>query len=303
MYNRSSVIGRAIESCLSQSFGDFELLIVDDASNDISVATVLAYDDSRIRVFQHEMNRGPCPARNTAIEQARGQWYIMLDSDFALLPGALESLYMRTLSAAPDIGNMASSCVWDTGQVTPMPEPLLYPLDYCEYMRWSAEVMISEKLECIRSAVFQDVRYPNTRAWEFQFHLDLAQRWKVSIARDVVAKIFSDAPNRLTTARGSQAVQRVLEDASDKLLSYEAILQHHGGVMRECAPKLYRYTLGLTGNQAFLVGKKRDGFIYSWRSIRQYPWSLDPYLGLLAGMFGHRLTAWATVLRRWARKQ
>lgn len=56
-----------IEGCLAQDFRDFELVIVDDGSRDDSVAVAARYADSRIQILRHNRNRGPCPARYTAV--------------------------------------------------------------------------------------------------------------------------------------------------------------------------------------------------------------------------------------------
>ena len=157
MFNRATTIGRAIESALAQTDGDFELLVVDDCSTDESVWVVKSYDDSRIRLLRARPQSGPCPARNTAIAAARGQWCVMLDSDFAFLPGALAALRARAADGAgADVGNLASSCLWDDGARLPSPpRPTVDP----GFSRVSGVARygpaVSEKLECIRRSVFQ----------------------------------------------------------------------------------------------------------------------------------------------------
>ena len=84
VYNRPREILRCIDSCLSQSFDNFELIVVDDASEDETVAAVLSRKDDRLRLVRHEVNKGMGAARNTGNDTARGRWIIRLDSDFAL---------------------------------------------------------------------------------------------------------------------------------------------------------------------------------------------------------------------------
>jgi glycosyltransferase involved in cell wall biosynthesis len=301
MFNRSMTIRRAIESCLSQKFPDFELLITDDASSDDSVAVASSYADSRIKIFRHAHNRGPCPARNTAIAHARGKWCVIVDSDFALLPGALENLLARTRNAPPEIGSVASSCLWDTGEITPLPTVPDVPLDFRGYLQWVETLTIPEKLDCFRREVFATIRYPDSRAWEFEFHMNWTRRWRLQVTRDVMVKIYTDAPNRITMAPGSGAVQRMLDDAPDKLASFERILRDHGTIMRECAPKLYNYTVALAGNQAFLTGQRRKGLKYVSTAIARHPLSAGLWGLMCLGMLlGPTATAWANVLRRQA---
>jgi glycosyltransferase involved in cell wall biosynthesis len=297
-YNREACIGRAVESCLAQAFADFELIVVDDASTDATVAVVESFRDSRIRLIRHATNRGPCPARNAAIRAAEGEWCVMVDSDFALRPNALQVLYDRSRNAPSDVGNLASSCMWDTGDVSPAPPRSMRLLDYCDYLTWMQELSISEKLECVRRSALSEIRYPDSRAWEFEFHLDLACRWRIELSEEILVDVFSDAPNRLTTASDTVAMQRVLADASDKLASFESILDKHGDGLRRCAPRLYNYTVTLTGHHAFLVGNRGRGLRYLAAALRSNPREVSTWAALVVGLLGRRAAAWATVKRR-----
>ncbi len=89
-YNRADAIPRTIESVLSQTLEDLELIIVDDASDDDTDEVVASYDDDRIRFFQHEENQGASVARNTGIDHAEGEYMAFLDSDDVWLPTKVE---------------------------------------------------------------------------------------------------------------------------------------------------------------------------------------------------------------------
>jgi PGF-CTERM protein len=80
-YNRTNLLPRAIDGVLRQAYRDWELLIVDDASEEDTAAVVDGYDDERIRLLAHDRNRGAAAARNTGIEHARGEYVAMLDDD------------------------------------------------------------------------------------------------------------------------------------------------------------------------------------------------------------------------------
>ncbi|MEZ5010014.1 MAG: glycosyltransferase family A protein [Chitinophagales bacterium] len=71
------------ESVLSQTFTDFELLVIDDCSSDQTeeVANNYAKKDNRIKVLGFKENKGRCAARNLGIENASGVWNCFLDSD------------------------------------------------------------------------------------------------------------------------------------------------------------------------------------------------------------------------------
>ena len=93
VYNLENYIAATIESVRRQTFGDFEVIIVDDGSRDNSAerARAAAADDGRFRVISQE-NRGEAGARATGIENARGSWLCFLDGDDTLEPDYLQRL-------------------------------------------------------------------------------------------------------------------------------------------------------------------------------------------------------------------
>ena len=88
-YNRAASLERCVRSVLTQTFTDFEIVAVDDASTDESARVITALGDPRIRVMRHETNRGPSGARNTALRSAAGDVLAFIDSDDEWLPGKL----------------------------------------------------------------------------------------------------------------------------------------------------------------------------------------------------------------------
>lgn len=302
MFNRESTIGRAVESCLAQSFDQFELIVIDDGSADASREIVKGYSDSRIQLAASPANRGPCPARNLGISLAAGRWCVMLDSDFSLLPGALENLYQRTLRASKEIGNVASSCLWDCsfkeGNISPLPCVPDQVLDYLGYLRWSEGLTVSEYFNCVRREVFKEVRYPESRAWETSFHLDLALHWKLQVTRDVVVKIHTDAPNRLTTGKGPRVRRRLLLEAQDKLNDLEEIRRRHGEAIRRHAPKRHLSMIRETGRLFLLLGKRGAALRYIRPYLRAVPNDRKMWVILTLGMIGPGMLAWVASQRQ-----
>jgi glycosyltransferase involved in cell wall biosynthesis len=80
----------AVESVLAQTFGDFELLVIDDASGDGTPAAIEAYGDPRIRVLRNDANAGQVPSLNRGLREARGEYVARLDADDQMLPERLE---------------------------------------------------------------------------------------------------------------------------------------------------------------------------------------------------------------------
>lgn len=82
-YNSSEFIADTINSVLAQSTNDWEMIIVDDCSNDDSIGIINRYtkQDNRIKLIRHKKNCGVATARNAAIKEAKGRYIVFLDSD------------------------------------------------------------------------------------------------------------------------------------------------------------------------------------------------------------------------------
>jgi glycosyltransferase involved in cell wall biosynthesis len=94
----------AIDSILSQSFGDFELIIIDDASSLPDVKpTILSYNDPRIIFSENERNLGIALTRNKLLDLARGEYLAVMDHDDISLPDRFKK-QVEFLDANPEVG-------------------------------------------------------------------------------------------------------------------------------------------------------------------------------------------------------
>ncbi len=102
--NRAELLRRSVHSVLTQSFADFELIVVDDASTDHTQEVLASFGDARIRVIKRGKNAGAAAARNVAISAARGKYLAFQDDDDFWLVQKLER-QVAALEAAPaDVG-------------------------------------------------------------------------------------------------------------------------------------------------------------------------------------------------------
>lgn len=102
MFNVEKYIKESIESVLSQTYHNFELILVDDGCTDNTLKVVEQFDDFRIRLVK-QSNRGLPGARNTGINHARGIYIALLDADDFWAPEKL-ALHLRHLTTNPDVG-------------------------------------------------------------------------------------------------------------------------------------------------------------------------------------------------------
>ena len=102
-YNAGAYLRLAVDSVLSQTFADFELLIMDDGSNDGSLATVEAGRDSRIHLVHHTDNLGLIATLNSGVALARGSYLARMDADDLCEPERLER-QVDYLDGHPEVG-------------------------------------------------------------------------------------------------------------------------------------------------------------------------------------------------------
>lgn len=91
-YNRANTITRTVQSILNQTYNNIEIIIVDDGSTDNTNELIEKIEDKRIRIFRHPKNGGVIAAKNTALDNIKGEWFVFVDSDDEIIPEAIETL-------------------------------------------------------------------------------------------------------------------------------------------------------------------------------------------------------------------
>jgi len=118
-YNNENYIAEAIESVLNQTFRNWEIIIIEDYSTDNSLQIIKRYlNDRRIRLIQHDQNRGYVAALKTGIENVRSEYFGILDSDDCLTSSAIETMYSYHVRF-PDCGLIYSQFVFCHEDLTP----------------------------------------------------------------------------------------------------------------------------------------------------------------------------------------
>jgi glycosyltransferase involved in cell wall biosynthesis len=287
MYNRAAFIGRTLRSCLSQDWADFEIIVVDDASEDEShqVATTFVVD-KRVKLFRHEKNRGRCPTRNTGMREARGEWFVFLDSDDELLPGALRQIHTRAVTTGHNVGAMRFMCRDEHGKVSPAQAFRNEVWDYGEYVAWLEQIrgQASESLPCSRASTFPAIRYPDDHSEEGLYHLDIAQRHAILVCSDVVRLYHDDAHNRVT----SPNPKRVLQYAPDAAENAANVLARHGNMLQKRAPNVFADLLYVGAQSSLLAGKRSRGLTFA-RQYLKHNRSRKMYMVLGLGLLHARL--------------
>lgn len=120
VYKVEQFLSACIDSLLGQTFGDFEIILVDDGSPDNcpALCDAAAEKDRRVRVI-HQQNKGLSGARNAGLDIARGNWLAFVDSDDCVAPQFLEKLHTAAVKAGAEVAICSSLCIDEAGNVLP----------------------------------------------------------------------------------------------------------------------------------------------------------------------------------------
>jgi len=108
VYNGAATLNVAVQSILKQSFTDWELIILDDASMDNSLEMIRSFDDSRIRLVEGDKNLGLSARLNMAVEMANGMYFARMDQDDVSFPERIQK-QLNYLQEHPDVDLLASA--------------------------------------------------------------------------------------------------------------------------------------------------------------------------------------------------
>lgn len=168
-YNASRTIKESINSVITQTVKDWELIVIDDCSSDNTTEIISEFveKDNRIKFLKNDRNRGVSYTRNRAIELATGEWIAFLDSDDRWMSEKLEK-QLALSDKYPDmiICYTASSFVDDSGKPYDYVMPAVEQLDYKILLRKN---LISCSSVMIRSSVMKEIKMPSDSMHEDYF--------------------------------------------------------------------------------------------------------------------------------------
>jgi glycosyltransferase involved in cell wall biosynthesis len=157
LYNKAPYIQRSLRSVLAQTFGDFEVIVVDDGSTDAGPEIVATTQDSRVRLIQ-QRNGGVSAARNRGIAEARGSWIAFLDADDEYWPEFLQKV-RACADRFPTAGAIYARAAWmkDQTQVNLPQDQICEPTllsDYLHFVAFDKGYEMNSSAVAIRRDVF-----------------------------------------------------------------------------------------------------------------------------------------------------
>jgi glycosyltransferase involved in cell wall biosynthesis len=275
-HNRAGLLRQAIASVLRQSFHDFEIIVVDDASTDETRAAIASQADVRIRYFRHDKNRGGSASRNAGIAHATGEYIAFLDDDDCWLPEKLAAQVRLLDRCPPKVGAV-----------------------YTGYVRIDIEtggniaVVLAEK----RGDIYAELRAQNwvgtpstvvvrrecfDRAGLFDEKLKFGEDYDlwIRISRDYHFEFINEPLVRYAVHR-----DRLSADTKTILTGKEAQLAKYADYFAGDRRAYGRYFLSL-GVLYCYNRKLTEGRAAMCRAIRIYPYEIRPYINLFFTLWG-----------------
>lgn len=176
-YNREKLVSRAIESILTQTYRDFEFIIVDNGSSDRSgeIAEEYAKKDGRITVIHRE--KGTIAAgRNTALDAAKGEYIAFVDDDDWAEPDFLEFLLGLITGNGADMAICgAADKAFDEKKIMNTEEALIE-------LMWRKKYNVAFPAKLIKASLFENLRFPEEACFD-----DIALMYKLMAKAEKVA--------------------------------------------------------------------------------------------------------------------
>jgi glycosyltransferase involved in cell wall biosynthesis/SAM-dependent methyltransferase len=158
--NAEKYLGEAIESVFSQTFTDWELLLVDDGSMDRSTEVALSYARqfaTKVTYLQHEnhINKGMSASRNLGIERSKGKYIALLDADDVWLPGKLKS-QVQILEQHPEVALVATPAMYWYEDGSRRPQPMTIAPGIVSAGSWIPKILENDNNAACPSAVLMN---------------------------------------------------------------------------------------------------------------------------------------------------
>ncbi len=283
-YNRANLLPRTIKSVLNQTFQNFELIIIDDASTDSTEEVVKSFNDSRVIYIKNKKNwGGPARPKNIGIEKAQGEFVAFLDDDDEWLPQKLEKQLKIFEESKKNLGLVAcyalDVCV-DKNVVNkykitiPKNCSNVFPLilEKC-FIHSTSSVLI--KKQVLTKLGYFDENLKVTDDWELWIRI--LKEYEFDFVAEPLFKYYFHGKNVSETINVLQRIKEIEYILEKYKIFYEQYPRAKAGALRHM------------GTDYLLAGDIVKARCFFYKSIRQAPFFLRNYINLLVSFLGIKI--------------
>ena len=287
-YNRADILPRAINSILSQTYDDLEIIIIDDGSSEDIQSVLESIKSGKLKLIKHTENRGIAAARNTGIRASDSKYIALLDNDDEWLPEKLE-MQIKLMETEP-----AETAISDTGFINIIKNKSYYIPGF-EQRNKNSNIyrsIISKhfilpstillRRECFLSTGIFDENIPVFDDWDYFFRI--LNKYRIKSINEPLIRRYHHTDNV------SSKVDIVLN-------GYTRLVEKHYTEISEDRPLLSICYLKL-GQMSCFQGEAEKGREYLLKSIRINRLELRSYIAYLLSLLGKRFYRGSTMLYR-----
>jgi len=288
-FDRPELLKRAIQSLLSQSFRNFEYIIIDDGNNPGTPDAVKSFHDQRIVYFKHPYNKGTAAACNTGIKLAKGEFVCILGDDDEYLSGILQKFYDLFQQAGKEVDYVWTGVVRvrDTEKGDVIWRKAVWPEkfeDPEEGLEVASGIGSSFGL-CIRRVCFDKIGLFDESfkvSEDTEFMIRLARNFEFRTIPEVLVKIHAhDGPQQVKkrfTLENWMDYKKTIQLHSDFIFKHKNVMHAHA---KAYAMICYR------------VQKRNTGRKMYFQLIRRYPFNRIFYADLWClEVYGKHFKIW-----------
>lgn len=285
--DRVDLLKRAIDSVLSQSFKNYEIIVVDDHSEDGTPDFLRSLEDPRLRFISRRERGGGAAARNTGIGVAAGDFVAFLDDDDAWHSNKLQRQFER-MKQLPEVGMLYTGTVHifqDSGRIYRTVNPR-YRGEIFNDLLMQNMIGTTSSIMVRRQALMEvggfDELFPSCQDWDL--YLRLAQRWPIDFVDQSLVNFFLH-PVRITH-------------------NYDAGIKGRKMILKKYRPyignnsKILSLHFAAIGKLCCQAGRYAEGRHFLLKATRQNPGNMKVYKHLLPLLIGGRFYQEALKFKR-----
>ena len=275
-YNRADFLRTAILSVLSQTFQDFEIVVVDDASQDHTGKVIHDFHEKKIRYIKHDVNKGIAAVRNTGLLNSKGKYIGFLDDDDEWLPKKLQ-IQVDLLEGRPTKVGLVYCGFFQINRTTGaivgqyLPQKMGKMVNHVLVTNWigTTSVPLIRK-ECFDEVGLFDERLTFGEDWDMFNRI--AKEFHFEYIKEMLVKYHVHNEPRLT------------KNAQGIISSSDILLKKYGNIMA-VRKTLGRYFVSIGAEYCYNYNNKKGKEIIL-KGIFLYPYDIRHYVYLLLSLAG-----------------
>ena len=269
-HNRAEFLRSAITSVLKQTFQDFEIIIIDDASKDHTREVITHFNDTRIKVIHNQVSKGAAGSRNIGVMNTNCGYIAFLDDDDEWLPEKLKIQNRLLDNSSPEVGGICTGCFTIEkmrGRVLPINNYENNDLSKGNFITTSSLLL---RRRCFEQCGLFDEHMPTGS--DYDMWIRISEKFSFKIIKDALVNYYIHE-NSLTL------------NYEKKIIGLEILFKKHDDFFKQHPKEYSRWHLNL-GVLYCYRGEVRKGRKAFSKSIRMNPFEIRNYFNFTLSLLG-----------------